>query len=121
MFTILYIEDIEANRQLVQMILARRTELTMLEAETGKSGLETAFAQHPDLILLDISLPDINGQEVLENLRANSTTRDTPVIALTGDSLYETRMTSPDFDDYLSKPIDIQALYNAVDQALKIG
>lgn len=119
-FTILYIEDNETNRQLVRMIVTRRTDLTLLEAETGKSGLQTAFTQQPDLILLDISLPDISGPEVLRKLLDNPLTQHTPVIALTGNSLAETRMTSPDFSDYLSKPIDIQVLYSAIDRALNI-
>lgn len=118
MATILYIEDNEAIRQLVRLILARRSDLELLEAENGSQGLTLAFGHLPDIILLDISLPDIDGNGVLKQLRSNPNTTATPVIAISGNSVIETQLTSPGFQGYLAKPIDIQALYTTIDSFL---
>lgn len=120
MATILYIEDNETNLQLVKLLLARRKDLEFLEATTGREGLLQAFTLSPDLILLDISLPDIDGNEVLLQLRGNPETSTTPVIAVSGNAVEETRHGSPGFQHYLSKPINIQALYSAIDSLLRL-
>jgi CheY-like chemotaxis protein len=117
--TLLYIEDSEANRQLVKFIIARRDDLELIDAETGREGLSLAFSHHPDIILLDISLPDMNGNEVLKLLRDNPKTAKTPVIAISGNAVTDTRSNSPGFQDYLGKPINVQALYLALDNFLK--
>lgn len=117
--TILYIEDNQANLQLVKLLLARRNTIDFLEAETGKEGLTQAFNHLPDLILLDISLPDINGNEVLEQLRSNESTSTTPVIAISGNPVVETQKNCPGFQHYLSKPINIQALTEAIDTFIR--
>jgi CheY-like chemotaxis protein len=117
--TVLYIEDNEANRQLVKFIIARRSDLELIDAETGREGLALAFSQRPDIILLDISLPDMSGNDVLKQLRNTPATAQTPVIAISGDPVYETRSSSPGFQEYLGKPINIQALYQALDTFLK--
>lgn len=118
MATILYIEDDEAIRQLVRLILARRSDIRFHEAATGKEGLSLAFTVRPDLILLDISLPDMDGSEVLKMLRSNTDTSSIPVIAISGNSVTETQLTIPGFQDYLAKPINIQALYTAIDSLI---
>lgn len=115
MATILYIEDNEAVRQLVQLIFQRREDLELLEAETGTQGLSLAFSARPDLIMIDISLPDMDGGEVLKILRENTNTAAIPVIAISGDPAVNTRLAYPGFQDYLEKPIDIPALYRAID------
>ena len=118
MATILYIEDNETSRQLVRLILARRSDLELLEATTGERGLSMAFNHRPDVILLDISLPDLHGGEVLRLLRDNPATGQTPVIALSGDAVAHTRHNCPGFQHYLGKPINIEALYTAIDANL---
>ena len=118
--TILYIEDNAANRQLVEMIIERRNDLQVILAENGRDGLKLAEEQLPDLILLDNSLPDIGGQEVLAHLRTTEKTKAIPVVSLSGSSLQD---ASEDeiavFDDYLEKPIDIQKFYTVIDKVLR--
>lgn len=116
--TILYIEDNEAIRQLVRLILARRKDIELLEAETGGEGLDLAFSRLPDLLLIDITLPDMPGGEVLRRLRHNPLTASIPAIAISGNAVDTTRNTSPGFNNYLAKPIDITALYRAIDALL---
>lgn len=121
-YTILYVEDNAANRQLVEMIIERRSDLTLITAADGRTGLQLAAEQKPDLILLDNSLPDINGHEVLAQLKASEHTREIPVVSLSGG----TALSPPDeteaqlFTAYLAKPIDIRKFYAAIDQTLHI-
>lgn len=118
--TILYIEDNEANRQLVQFILARKKHLTLLCAADGQSGLQTARVELPDIILLDISLPDINGYEVLATLKQDSATENIPVIAVSGDHIQQNSDGQPFvFDSYLTKPIEVGPLYQVIDHYLQ--
>ena len=116
--TVLYIEDNAANRQLVEMILARRPNVTLLMAETGGSGLKLANEQLPGLILLDLSLPDMDGVDVLTRLKEDSWTATIPVFALSGDPHLQYRDGAPAFDGFLAKPIDIQKLFSVIDQYL---
>ncbi len=119
-FTILYIEDDIAIRQLVRLILERRENLLMLEAETGSQGLSLAEEHRPDMILLDLSLPDFSGFDVLKQIRESSTTRTIPVIAVSGSSAPAdiTRGLSAGFANYLKKPIDVESLNKAIDEAI---
>lgn len=120
-YKILCIEDMVANRELVKMILARRNDLTVSFAEDGYTGIEEAKNILPDLILLDISLPDISGIEVLKILKNSNDTARIPVIAISGDILPQDA-SHPDhsFDKFLPKPIDVMSLYAAIDELLKI-
>lgn len=83
---ILYIEDDEANRQLVGFIFTKRPDLILLEAVSGNEGLQMAFETNPDLILLDLSLPDIDGFAVLKKLQDHEATHNIPIIALSGNN-----------------------------------
>ncbi len=107
-YKVLYIEDNEANLQLVEIILARRSELIMLKAITGYEGIEIAEKEKPNVILLDLSLPDINGRDVLKILKGGAETSNIPVIALSGDMLSGSATSEQnDFDATLGKPVDI--------------
>jgi len=110
--TVLYIEDNAVNVLLMEAMLAQQTRLRMLSAETPEAGLQMACAQRPDLILLDIQLPGIDGYEVLRRLRADEATHDIPVIAISANALRADieRGRAAGFDDYLTKPIDQRAL-----------
>ena len=114
--TVLYIEDNTVNVLLMQAMLAQQTRLHMLSAETPEAGLQIARTQRPDLILLDIQLPGIDGYEVLRRLRAEDTTRDIPVIAVSANALRADieRGRAAGFDDYLTKPIDQRVLVDAL-------
>lgn len=117
--TILYIEDNAANRQLVEMIIERRNDLQVILAENGSDGLKLAEERQPDLILLDNSLPDIGGPEVLAHLRMAEKTKAIPVVSLSGSSLQDSgEDETAVFDDYLEKPIDIQKFYKVIDKVL---
>ncbi|MDD5412300.1 MAG: PAS domain S-box protein, partial [Methylobacter sp.] len=85
--TLLYIEDNPANLRLVQRIISTHTGLKMLDARTAELGLEIARTHHPDLILLDINLPGMNGFEALRHLQNDPVTADIPVIAISANAM----------------------------------
>jgi len=120
LYTVLYIEDDPFNRELVGYIYKRRPEILLIEAENGATGIESAQNNSPDIILLDLNLPDQDGYAVLKHLLGNQITCSIPVIALTGNSSLEEEKKSLDagFFGYLTKPIDIEKLYSMTDAAL---
>jgi len=108
---ILYVEDDPVARLLVQRVL--KTEgYEVLEAEDGLSGIESARRLRPDLILMDINMPDMDGYAVTTRLKSLEETRDIPVIALTANVMLGDREMSlaAGCDGYIAKPIDIDAL-----------
>ena len=118
--TVLYIEDNSTNRELVRYILELRSNFIYLEAETGGEGLKLAQNHHPDLILLDINLPDMDGYTVFNRLQDDTKTADIPVIALTGKGpLDEMGKETAGFTKFLSKPIDIKEFHNSLDAIFK--
>ena len=121
--TLLYVEDNPANMNLVEQIVQRQPELHMLAAVNGSMGLDLARASLPDVILLDINLPGINGFEVLAALRADAATARIPVIALSANAmpLDLARGEQAGFLRYLTKPIKVPELLEALDLALAIG
>jgi CheY-like chemotaxis protein len=120
-YTVLYIEDDGANRQLVQFILERKDYLSLICAVDGKSGILAAKTQLPDIILLDISLPDIDGYAVLADLKQDPATQNIPVIAVSGDCLSKPSKNSPfSFDKFLTKPIEVEPLYKTIDEFLQL-
>ena len=106
--TVLYIEDNAVNQLLMEAVLQQRTQLHMLRADLPEAGLEMARKQRPDLILLDIQLPGIDGYEVLRRLRHDAATRAIPVVAVSANALRSDieRGLAAGFTDYLTKPID---------------
>jgi len=107
---VLYVEDSEANFRLIETILDDRPETDLLWAETGEKGLELAGAQQPQLILLDLDLPDMHGSQVLERLQAQPATAQTPVIVISADATPSQieRMLAAGARDYLTKPFEIR-------------
>ena len=87
--TVLYIEEGEANLQLVELLLLQRNNLTLISASCGSQGLQMAQQQRPDLILLDWHLSEMSGDEVLRQLRATASTRSIPVVILSAESAPE--------------------------------
>lgn len=118
--TILYIEDNPANLRLVTNIIEKRSPYTILSAPNASLGLTLAEAQLPNLILMDINLPDINGYMALSQLRGNESTKDIPVIAISANATQEDieRGQSAGFHDYLTKPIDIKILLHSLNEVL---
>ncbi len=120
MKTIALIEDNPDNRLLVQAIL--EDEYHILEFETGAEGLEGIKAEVPDLVLLDISLPEMDGREVLRIMRVDEALRNIPVIALTAHAMAGDReaLLEAGFDEYVMKPIvDEAVLIEAIERLLE--
>jgi CheY-like chemotaxis protein len=109
------VEDNPDNRLLVRVILDSLYEVT--EYETGPAALAGLTTDKPDLVLLDVSLPEMDGSEVLRRIRADSLLRDLPVIALTAHAMAGDRekFLGAGFDDYVTKPIvDENLLLDAI-------
>jgi PAS domain S-box-containing protein len=107
--TLLYVEDNPANLRLMEHIVGRHDGLHLLTATSGGLGLELAVAHKPDLILLDINLPDMDGYALLARLRANARTGDIPVVAVTANAMPSDAHRARDagFAEYVVKPIDV--------------
>ena len=116
---ILYIEDDPVARLLVQRVLAG--VYRVLEAEDGLSGMEIARIEHPDLILMDLNIPNMDGYAVTTRLKSLPETQDIPIIALTANVMQGDRQRSlaAGCDGYLPKPIDIDLLPDQVAAFLK--
>ncbi len=119
--TVLYIEDNPSNLRLVERILSQRPEIQLLSAEQGRAGIELARERKPDAILLDLNLPDIQGHEVLMNLRANETTAEIPVIIVSADATpgQIQRLKQAGAQAYLTKPIAVGRFLQVLDETLK--
>jgi CheY-like chemotaxis protein len=120
--TVLCIEDNAPNLMLLQGILERRHDIRLLLAMQGRFGLDMARTQHPDLILLDLHLPDTNGAEVLRELRADPATRHVPVVVLSADATADqhAELLQAGARAYLTKPLDVVALLDLVDEILQV-
>ena len=119
--TVLYIEDNPSNYALVTQILEmQRPTIRLLGAMLGQLGLDMARAHRPELILLDLHLPDVQGEEVLRQLQADLITRDIPVVMVSADATTEQprRLLASGARAYLTKPLKIAELVQAVDDAL---
>lgn len=118
---ILYVEDLQGNVILVRQILSRtRPDVELISAPDALTGIEMAQTRVPDLILMDIHMPGMDGLEAFKKLQTINTTRDIPVIALTADAMGSDIKKALDmgFKGYLIKPIDIDRFVMAVDEAL---
>jgi PAS domain S-box-containing protein len=115
--TLLYIEDNLSHLRLVERILARRPEVKLISAMQGSLGLELARLHQPDLILLDLHLPDIQGDEILRQLRADPSTEHLPIVMISADATSEQieRLRAAGASDYLTKPIDMRKFLAFVD------
>ncbi len=120
--TLLYVEDNPANLALVEQLIARRPYLRLLTATTAMHGIALAREHLPELILMDINLPDINGIEALRVLRQDPLTAHIPVIAISANAmthdLEEGALAG--FFCYLTKPFKIKAFFDALQSALAL-
>jgi PAS domain S-box-containing protein len=114
---LLYIEDNPVNALIVRELIAQRGNLTLDEADDGASGIESARECHPDLILVDMQLPDFDGLEVLRRLRADPSTAAIPCIALSANAMPEDIQLAlgAGFADYWTKPLDFRVFLGALD------
>lgn len=119
---ILLVEDNEMNRDMLSRRLMRKG-FEVVQAVDGKSGVEMAESQLPDLVLMDMSLPVLDGWEATRRLKANPSTRAIPVIALTAHAMSSDREKALEAgcDDYDTKPVDLPRLLGKIDALLNRG
>jgi CheY-like chemotaxis protein len=117
---VLHIEDNMANQRLIERVLARRPHLKVVASLQGGLGLELARELAPDLILLDLHLPDLPGEQVLARLRANPETRAIPVVIITADATQRqgARLLEVGARAFLTKPLDVTSFLATVDALL---
>jgi CheY-like chemotaxis protein len=121
--TVLYIEDNLSNVELVERLLRRFPSFQLLSATRGEQGVQLARERLPDLILLDLHLPDIWGDEVLRRLRADPATHDIPVVMLSADATGDQvrRLLAAGARSYLTKPLDCQELLRTIHACFQTG
>jgi CheY-like chemotaxis protein len=121
--TVLYVEDNRSNIRLLERLLARRPRVTLFTASTGESALEIVRQRHPGLILLDLHLPDMPGEEILRRIWADPATRSIPVAVLSADATarQQQRLLAAGAVAYLTKPLDVVSLLRVVDERLAPG
>jgi PAS domain S-box-containing protein len=117
--TVLLVEDNPSNIRLVEAILARRPEISLLVATQGGLALELAREHLPALVLLDLNLPDMSGEVVLDRLRRDRRTADLAVVAVSADATpgQIARLRQAGADDYLTKPFEIARFLSVIDGA----
>ena len=118
MKTILIVEDVELNVELLTQLL--EDDYTLITAENGALGVAQATATHPDLILMDISLPVMDGYTATRQIKADPSLRHIPIIALTAHAMAgdEEKARAAGCDDYLTKPINEDLLFTKLVQWL---
>ncbi len=121
--TVLYVEDNPANLELVEQLIARRPELRMLSAADGSLGIEFARTHLPDVILMDIHMPGINGVDAMKILRADPVTSHIPIIALSANAVPRDIAAGLEagFFSYLTKPIKVDLFTETLDAAMNFS
>ena len=117
--TILYIEDNLSNLNLVQEILRQQPQVELLSAMQGRLGLDLARKHSPDLILLDVHLPDLDGWDVFSQLQGEEATRKIPVIDLSADATARQiqQFMTAGARDYLTKPLDVARFSRVIEES----
>lgn len=120
-YKVLYVEDNPSNLKLVKHLLRQRQGIEVFTSSDGKSGIEMAERYLPDLIILDIGLPDISGYEVLKRLKNSEATKHIPVYALTAEAMSgdAERGLEAGFQHYLTKPINLLEFNKTIASAMK--
>ncbi|MBI3248463.1 MAG: response regulator [Deltaproteobacteria bacterium] len=115
---ILIVEDVEFNRDLLVQLL--EDDYEVITAADGAAGIELTEREHPDLILMDLSLPVVDGWEATRRIKANESLRSIPIIALTAHAMNGDveKARACGCDDYLGKPLDEDVLFEKLRQFL---
>jgi PAS domain S-box-containing protein len=115
--TVLHIEDNEQNQRLMDLLLTLRPNLSLVTAGRGDLGLALARSHHPDLILLDMHLPDAAGEDVIRALREEEPTRQTPIVVVSADAtaIRQESMRALGANDYLTKPFNVREFLGIID------
>ena len=116
----LYVEDNLSNIQLIEKVLARLPGVELISAMQGRLALDLARLHKPNLVLLDLHLPDLNGEIVLQRLRAEPETKNIPVVIMSADATHGQieHMQASGANAYLTKPIDVKAFLKMIDEML---
>jgi len=119
--TILYVEDSPAHVQLMETLIEELGNIRLFTAHTGKLGIDMARAHQPDLIILDICLPDVDGFSLLKQIQACESIAETPVIALSANAMPKKIEAALDagFRRYLTKPLDVVKFHNTITTLLE--
>ncbi len=119
--TVLYVEDNISNLKLMEHVLEHRPHVKLMAAMQGRLGLDLALEHQPDLIFLDLHLPDLNGDMVLRQLRADPRTRDIPTVIISADATagQVQRLLESGANEYLTKPFDVSRLLKILDDNLR--
>ncbi len=114
--TVLLVEDVALNRDLMVQIL--EDKFHVLEATDGQEGIAMARAHQPDIILMDLSLPGLDGWEAIKRLKENARTRHIPIVALTAHAMLgdKERVLALGCEDYLTKPVDERMLFQMIEK-----
>ena len=122
-YNVLYVEDNPANMRLVEQLLKTFPDIELVGAETAEDGLEMAQKDVPDLVLMDINLPGMNGYEALDELKKIEKTKDVPVVAISANALASDveKGINAGFSDYITKPINLQAFFTTIKKHLNIS
>jgi signal transduction histidine kinase/ActR/RegA family two-component response regulator len=117
---VLYVEDLAHNMRLVEQLITYRPSIALIPAMQGGLGLDLARKHQPDLVLLDMHLPDMHGEELFRRLRANRVTGHIPVVILSADATphQRKRLLAAGVDGYLTKPIQVQQFLATLDRLL---
>jgi len=120
-YVLLYVEDDNANRQLVRSILKKNSNYTLIEAESGEEGIASAGQHLPDCILMDMHLPGMAGIEVMQQLKQDETTRHIPIIAVSGDvdAIEIENEGETGFIDYIRKPLNVAEFRKTINRVLQ--
>jgi len=116
---ILLVEDNELNRDMLSRRLIKKG-FTVLSAVNGKEGIDKSITEKPDIILMDLSLPIINGWDATKQIKANEATSSIPIIALTAHAMAEDRKKALDAgcDEYDTKPIEFEGLLEKINKLI---
>lgn len=119
--TVIYIEDNLSNLKVIQGLLSLRPEIRLIPAMQGRLGLDLARQHRPHIILLDLHLPDMPGDEILVRLQSDPETRHIPVVVISADATSGRvdRLLAAGARAYLTKPLDVKKLLALLDEALK--
>ena len=119
-FTVLYIEDNPANLRLVQGIFKMRPNIRLISAYDAESGLHLARTEQPDLVILDINLPKMNGYQALTELQNDNKQRTIPIVALSASAMPSDihRGLNAGFKHYFTKPLQVADFLNTIDYEL---
>ncbi|MDO9475656.1 MAG: ATP-binding protein, partial [Pseudohongiella sp.] len=122
-YTLLYVEDNPANLMLVEDLIARRPDIRLISAVDGISGVEMALSELPDVILMDINLPGINGIRVLEILTTEPSTANIPVVALSANAMPRDieKGLQAGFYRYMTKPIKVMEFMDTLDEVMQVA